>query len=102
MFRGAPPPRRREARLVTEGPIRSQQGRGQFEAAQDHFEEVSGGLVRELPHAEVVNDEQRVGREAGEVCLLSAVEGAIGDLFVLSPDRAKSTIPGRDAVECCG
>ena len=58
---------------VVDGSVRRQQRRGAFVTPHDHFEQVFGGSVRELPHAEVVDDEQRVGREVGEVGLARAV-----------------------------
>ena len=54
---------------VLDGPVRGEQRRGPLVAAHHDFEEVLGCRVRELAHAEVVDDEQRHGRDGGEVVL---------------------------------
>ena len=46
-------------------------------AAHDHLEEVLGGGVRELAHAEVVDDEQRDGGQVREEPLAGAIERGI-------------------------
>jgi hypothetical protein len=38
------------------------------------------GGARQLPHAEVVDDEQGHGSEIGEVLLPGSIEGGVGDL----------------------
>ena len=38
-------------------------------------------MMRQLAHAEVVDDEQRHGGEVGDVVLAGAVEGRVGELF---------------------
>ena len=50
-------------------------------AAHDQLEQILGGGVRQLAHAEVVDDEQRDGRELGEVVLARAVERRVGELL---------------------
>ena len=44
-------------------------------------EEIFGGGVRQLAHAQVVDDEERDGGEFREVGLAGAVEGRLGDLL---------------------
>ena len=66
---------------VVDGSVRRQQRRRAFVAAHDHFQEIFGGGVRQFPHAEVVDDQQRHGREIGEVGLAGAVERGVGDFL---------------------
>ena len=42
---------------VLDGSVRRDQRRGALVAPHDDLEEILGGRVRELPHAEVVDDE---------------------------------------------
>ena len=55
--------------------------RGAFVAAHDELQQILGGGVRQLAHAEVVDDQQRDGGEIGEVLLAGAVERGVGDLL---------------------
>jgi hypothetical protein len=66
---------------VVDRPVRSQQGGGPLVAAHDQFEEIFGGGMRQPPHAEVINDQQRDGRELRQVRLARAIEGGVGDLL---------------------
>ena len=50
-------------------PIRRQQRRRPFVTAHDQLEEIFGGRVRELTHAEVIDDQQRHGRQFREIVL---------------------------------
>ena len=43
---------------VIDGPVRGEDGGGPFVAAHDELQEIFGGGVRELAHAEVIDDEQ--------------------------------------------
>ena len=52
-----------------------------FVAAHDELEQVLGGRVRQLAHAEVVDDEQRHGGQVGEDVLAGAVERGVGELL---------------------
>lgn len=52
-----------------------------FVATPDQFQEVFGGRVRELPHAEVIDNEEGHGREISEQRLAGPVERGIGDLL---------------------
>ena len=47
---------------VVDGAVRREERGRALVAAHDELEEVFGGGVRQLPHAEVVDDEQRHGR----------------------------------------
>ena len=66
---------------VVDGSVRRQQRRGALVAAHDELQQILGGGVRQLPHAEVVDDQQRHGGEIGEVVLAGAVERGVGDLL---------------------
>ena len=44
------------------------------------FQEVLGGRLRELPHPEIVDDEQRDGRDVGDVLLAGAGELGLGEV----------------------
>ena len=66
---------------VVDGAVRCEQRRRALVAAHDQLEEVLGGGVRQLAHAEVVDDQQRHGGEVGEIVLAGAVERGVGDLL---------------------
>lgn len=66
---------------VIDGSVGRQQRRGPFVAPHDDLEQVLGGRVRELSHPEVVDDEQRDGRQVGEEGLAGAVQGGVGQVF---------------------
>jgi hypothetical protein len=66
---------------VVDGTVGGQQCGGALVAAHDELEEVLGGGVRELAHAEVVDDEERHDGQISEVLLAGAVEGGVGDLL---------------------
>ncbi len=66
---------------VIDGPVRCQERRGPFIAPHDHLEEVFGGGVRELAHAEVVDDEQGDRRQLDEEGLAGAVERGVCQLL---------------------
>jgi len=51
---------------AVDGPVLREERRGAFAAAHDDLQEVLGSGVRELPHAELVDDEQRHACVVGE------------------------------------
>ena len=59
---------------VIHGPIRRQQRRGPFVAAHDQLEEIFGSRVRQLAHAEVIDNQQWHGRQFREIVLARARE----------------------------
>ena len=75
---------------VVDGTVRREQRGGAFVAAHDELEQIFGGGVRQLPHAEIVDDQQRDGRQVGEVVFAGAVERGVGE----SP-RAARGLRGR-------
>ena len=66
---------------VLDGPIRGEHGGGALVAAHDQFEQVLGGGVRQLAHAEVVDDEQGYAGQFGEVVLAGVGERGLCELF---------------------
>ena len=66
---------------VVDGSVRRQQRGRPFVAAHDDFQEIFGRGVRQLAHAEVIDDQQRHGREIGEIGFARAVERRVGDLL---------------------
>ena len=66
---------------VLDGTIRGEDRGGPLVAAHDELEEVLGGGVGQLPHAEVVDDEQGDAGQLGEVGLAGVGEGGLGELF---------------------
>jgi hypothetical protein len=66
---------------VLDGPVRGEDRAGALVPPHHEFEEVLGGGGRQLTHAEVVDDEQRDGRELVEAFLACAIEDGVGDLL---------------------
>src|SRR4030095_8778560 len=56
-------------------------GRRALVTTHDELKQVLRGRVRELPHPEIIDDEQGHGREVGEKSLTRAIEGGVGDVF---------------------
>ena len=50
---------------IVDGSIGRQQRGGPFVSAHDDLEQVLGGGVRQFAHPEVIDDQQRDGREVG-------------------------------------
>ena len=61
--------------------VRGEQRRGPLVAAHDQLEQVFGGGVRQLSHAEVVDDEQGHAGQLGQVGLAGVGEGGLGELL---------------------
>ena len=59
---------------IIHGTIRRQRRRRPFVAAHDQLEEIFGGRVRQLAHAEVIDDQQRHGGQFREIVLARAGE----------------------------
>jgi len=67
---------------VLDGAIGREEGGGPFVAAHDDLEEILGGGVRELAHAEVVDDQEgdvgelldKLLSGAGELCVSQLIE----------------------------
>ena len=64
---------------VFDGTVRGDQRRGTLVAAHDDLQQILGGGRGQLAHAEVVEDEQRDGREVGERGPASAGELRLGE-----------------------
>ena len=69
---------------VVDRPVRGEQRARPLVAAHDELEEILGRGGRELPHAEVVDDEERHGGELGHLLAPGAVEGGVRE-FVEEP-----------------
>ena len=63
------------------GLLRGDQRAGSFVAAHDDFQQFLGGGQRQLPHAEVIDDEQRHSGEQFHVFFAFAVQCGVGQLF---------------------
>src|SRR2546425_1414510 len=66
---------------VLHGPIRREQRRGALVAPHHDLEEILGRRGRKLPHPEIVDDEQRHGRDEGDVVLPRAGELGFGEIL---------------------
>ena len=66
---------------VVDGAVRREDRGGALVASHDELEEVLGGGVGQLAHAEVVDDEQGDAGQLGEVGLAGVGEGGLGELF---------------------
>jgi len=66
---------------VVDGPIRGQDRRRAFVAPHDQFEQIFCGRGRELPHPQIIDDQQRDGAEGGEDVLARAIERGVGQLL---------------------
>ena len=69
-------------------PIRSQQRAESFVAAHHDFQQILGGSMRQLAHAEVVEDEQRNGGYQLHVLFTRAICDGIGQLIQQDMDFA--------------
>jgi hypothetical protein len=67
----------RDLAPVLDGAVRGEERAGAFVPAHHHLEKVLGGSGRKLPHASVVDDEQRDAGQLGDGLLAGAVEGLI-------------------------
>src|SRR2546427_7183810 len=63
---------------VLDRPVRAEQGADPLVAALDELEEVLGRGGRELPHAQVIDDEKGDSRELGHALAAGAGEGGVG------------------------
>ena len=66
---------------VVDGAVGCHDGADALVATHDDFEQVLSGGVRQLAHAEVVDDEQGHGADLLHEVLPRTVEGRIGELF---------------------
>ena len=66
---------------VIDGAIGRQQRGRAFVAPHDQFEQIFGRGVGQLAHTQVVDDEERDGRQRREVCLACIRERGLRDLF---------------------
>jgi hypothetical protein len=66
---------------IIDGTIRGEERRRAFVTAHDQLEEVFGSRVRELAHTEVIDDQQRHGRQLREVVFARAGERRLGEFF---------------------
>ena len=78
---------------VLDRPVRGQQRGGALVAPHDDLEEILARGVRELAHPEIVDDEQRNGRDRGDVVLARAGELRVGEVF-----KKHVRLPIQDAV----
>ncbi len=73
---------------VVDGAVRGDEGARPLVASHDQLEQILGGRGRQLPHSEVVEDEQRHAGQLGDVLLAVAVEGRVCELFEQHVDLA--------------
>ena len=66
---------------VIDGAVGGQQSAGALVAAHDDFEQVLGSGLRQLTHAEVVDDEQSDSSDRLHVLLARTVDSGLGQLF---------------------
>src|SRR2546427_8889558 len=66
---------------VLDRPVRAEQCADPLVPALDELEEVLGGGGRELPHAQVIDDDERDGREFGHPLAAGAGEGGVGEFL---------------------
>ena len=66
---------------VVDGAVRGEHRGGPLVASHDEFEQVLGGGVGQLSHAEVVDDEQGHAGQLGQVGLAGVGEGGLGELL---------------------
>ena len=66
---------------VVERPVGGEQGAAALVAAHDDLEQVFGGGRWQLAHADVVDDEQRHGRERGHGVFAQPFEGGLGQVL---------------------
>jgi len=66
---------------IVDRPVGRQQRGRPFVPSHDDFQEIFGRRVWQLPHAEVVDDQQRYGGQVGEKILPGAVERRVGEFF---------------------
>src|SRR2546423_4886471 len=67
---------------VLDRPVRAEQGADPLVAALDELEEVLGRGGRELPHAQVIDDEKGDSRELGHALAAGAGGGGAGGFLV--------------------
>ncbi len=66
---------------VVDGSVRGQDRGRAFVAAHDHFEQIFGGGGGQLPHAEIVDDQERDGTEIRDHRFAGPIERRVGELF---------------------
>jgi hypothetical protein len=75
--RGVP----KELPPVLDGAIRSEERGGPLIAAHHDLQKILGGGVRELPHAQIVDDEQRDSGEGRDVIVAGAGQLLLGEIL---------------------
>ena len=66
---------------VVDGPVRGEQGAGPLVAAHDDLQQILGSRVRELAHAEVVDDEERYAGDGFHVVFAGSGSDGIAELI---------------------
>ena len=66
---------------IIDGTIRRQQRRCPLVASHDDLQKIFGGRVWQLSHAEVVDDEERHGREFGQIVFARPGERRVGEVI---------------------
>src|SRR5213594_4008214 len=66
---------------VLDRPVRAEQRAHPLVAAHDQLEEILGRGGRELPHAQVIDDEEGDSRELGHALAAGARERGVGELL---------------------
>ncbi len=95
---------------VIDGPIGRQDGGCALVAAHDELEQVFGARVRQLPHAEIIDDQQGHGRDValldrrmseglGHVTLAGARRTEEEDVLVLRDEAAGGELEDERAIE---
>ena len=66
---------------VIDRSVRRQECGRTLVAAHDDFQQIFRRRVRQLPHAQVIDDQERHGREISEARLAGAVERRVGEFL---------------------
>src|SRR2546430_4216037 len=74
---------------IVDGSIGRQQRGRALVTAHDDFQEIFRRRVRQLPHTEIIDDEQWHGRKFAEIQLPRAIEGGVGEFF---EERVRLTV----------
>ena len=66
---------------IIHGTVRSQQRAGAFVAPHHDLQQIFGSCLRQLSHAEVIDDQQRHAGDRFHILLACALLGGFGDFF---------------------
>lgn len=78
---------------VIDGSVRRQDRRRAFVAAHDELQQILASGVRQFPHAEIIDDEERDRPDVGEVRFAGAGDRGVGELL-----KQRVRFPIQDAI----